>query len=179
MVAAEIRPATVGSHNYKWTGTGHHVTYHPDFTINPIPKDHRFPMSKDHLLYASLAPSRIPHIAHRPVLPSVSTLNLAHDTSYVEAFCTGTMQPSAMRQIGLPWTKALVRRTLRGVGSAVLAAHLALRYGVACTTNGGTHHAHPAHGSGWCIFNDLAVAARAVQKSCGVEKILMVDLDVH
>jgi acetoin utilization deacetylase AcuC-like enzyme len=65
-----------------------------------------------------------------------------------------------MKLIGLPWSQKLVQRTLIGTGSAVLAARLALQYGVACMTNGGTHHAHWGHGSGWCIFNDQAVAAR-------------------
>jgi len=73
-----------------------------------------------------------------------------------------------MRRIGLPWSPELVTRTLIGTGSAVLAARLALEYGVAIMCNGGTHHAHAAHGSGWCIFNDLAVAARAAQRDAGV-----------
>lgn len=84
-----------------------------------------------------------------------------------------------MRRIGLPWSERLVRRTTLGVGSAVLAARLALQYGVAVMCNGGTHHAHRAHGSGWCIFNDHAVAARAAQRDAGVGRVLILDLDVH
>ena len=84
-----------------------------------------------------------------------------------------------MRRIGLPWSPKLVQRTVIGTGSAVLAARLALQFGVAIMTNGGTHHAHYGHGSGWCIFNDLAVAARAAQRDAGVEKVLFIDLDVH
>lgn len=72
-----------------------------------------------------------------------------------------------------------MRRTLVGVGSAVLSARLALQFGVACMTNSGTHHAHPGHGSGWCIFHDQAVAARSVQRDVGVGQVLFVDLDVH
>ena len=139
---------------------GLHITYHPDFTINPIPNDHRFPMAKDHLLYEAISGSRIQHTVHHPILASPATISVAHNREYVEAFCKGTLESRAMKQIGLPWSSALVQRTLRGVGSAVLAACLAVRFGIACTTNGGTHHAHPGHGSGWCIFNDLAVAAK-------------------
>ncbi len=89
---------------------------------------------------------------------------------------SGTLPEAAMRRIGLPWSPALVRRTLIGVGSAVLAARLALQLGVAIMCNGGTHHAHPGHGSGWCIFNDLAIAARAAQRDAGVSRVLLLDL---
>jgi acetoin utilization deacetylase AcuC-like enzyme len=102
-----------------------------------------------------------------------------HDREYVDAFLGGTLSPEAMRRIGLAWSPPLVQRTLVGVGSALLSARLALQYGVACMTNGGTHHAHPGHGAGWCIFNDQAVAARAAQRDAGVGQVLFVDLDVH
>lgn len=72
----------------------------------------------------------------------------------MSSFLDGTIDPASMRRIGLPWSAALVRRTLIGTGSAVLAARLALQYGVAVMCNGGTHHAHAARGAGWCIFND-------------------------
>ena len=111
--------------------------------------------------------------------PSPQTLGLVHDPAYVQSFLNGTISPQAMRRIGLAWSRDLVRRTLAGVGSVVLAARLALQFGVACTTNGGTHHAHHAHGSGWCIFNDCAVAARAAQRDAGVDRVLILDLDVH
>jgi acetoin utilization deacetylase AcuC-like enzyme len=77
-----------------------------------------------------------------PNLPQV------HNSEYVSAFLDGSIDAARMRQIGLPWSRQLVQRTLIGVGSAVLAARLALQYGVACMCNGGTHHAHRDHGSG-------------------------------
>lgn len=83
-----------------------------------------------------------------PEVPDADTLCLAHERAYVDAFLNGSISAQAMRRIGLPWSQALVRRTLVGVGSAVLAARLALQLGVAVMTNGGTHHAHPGHGSG-------------------------------
>lgn len=157
----------------------HAVIYHPDFTINPIPDGHRFPMPKDALLHARLRELGLANRTFTPTPPDTDTLCLIHDEDYVTSFLDGTISPSAMRQIGLPWSPELVRRTVIGVGSAILAARLALQYGVAVMCNGGTHHAHRAHGSGWCIFNDQAVAARSVQRDTGVEKVLFVDLDVH
>ena len=84
-----------------------------------------------------------------PGAPDADTLCLAHEAAYVESFLSGSISAQAMRRVGLPWSQALVRRTLVGVGSAVLAARLALQLGLAVMCNGGTHHAHPGHGSGW------------------------------
>jgi acetoin utilization deacetylase AcuC-like enzyme len=84
-----------------------------------------------------------------------ATLCLAHDAQYVQSFLDGTISQQQMRSIGLPWSQQLVQRTLIGTGSAVLAARLALQYGVACMCNGGTHHAHRAHGSGAAAAADV------------------------
>jgi acetoin utilization deacetylase AcuC-like enzyme len=84
-----------------------------------------------------------------------------------------------MRRIGFPWSEALVNRTCTAVGGTVLAVELALAHGLACNTAGGTHHAFAGYGSGYCIFNDLAVAARWAQQTGQVRQVLIVDLDVH
>jgi acetoin utilization deacetylase AcuC-like enzyme len=102
-----------------------------------------------------------------------------HDFAYVDAFAAGTLDGKAMRRIGLPWSEPLVERTRAAVAGTLLAARLALRHGVACNTAGGTHHAHPDFGSGFCIFNDLAVAAKRLTTDGTVERVLIVDLDVH
>ncbi|GFH05661.1 hist_deacetyl domain-containing protein, partial [Haematococcus lacustris] len=154
-------------------------SYHPDMQIQPVAEGHRFPMPKDHLLYLALREEGLAGSTFTPAYPDRDTLLLAHTPDYVDSFLEGRLSASAMRSIGLPWSPALVQRTLVGTGSAVLAARLALQYGVACMCNGGTHHAHPSHGSGWCVFNDQAVAARAAQRDAGVGKVLFVDLDVH
>ncbi|RME64211.1 MAG: histone deacetylase, partial [Caldilineae bacterium] len=92
---------------------------------------------------------------------------------------TGRLDSRAMRRIGFPWSPALVTRTCAAVGGTILAARLALSHGVACSTAGGTHHAHRDWGSGYCIFNDLAVAARWVQREGLARRVLILDLDVH
>ena len=157
----------------------HPVVFHDDMRINPIPDDHRFPMQKDAMLYDRLCALGLAARTFAPAPPDAATLCLVHDEAYVRGFLDGSIDAAAMRRIGLPWSEALVRRTLIGTGSAVLAARLAAQFGAAVMCNGGTHHAHRARGAGWCIFNDQAVAARAAQRDAGVEKVLFVDLDVH
>ncbi|KAK9804399.1 hypothetical protein WJX72_010951 [[Myrmecia] bisecta] len=147
--------------------------------LSPLPEGHRFPMPKDALVYDRLVEVGLAKMTFQPRLPDADTLSLVHDQAYVTSFLDGSLSDAAMRRIGLPWSERLLRRTLIGTGSAVLAARLALQYGVACMTNGGTHHAHAGYGSGWCIFNDLAVAARAAQRDAGIRKVVFVDLDVH
>lgn len=156
------------------------VVYHPDY-VTPLPPEHRFPMPKfwmvQHLLLRDglITPRQI----HRPVIASPPLLAQVHTDAYIQAFCAGTLDTKAQRRIGLPWSDSLVTRTRTAVGGTVLTAQLALQYGLACNTAGGTHHAFPDFGSGFCIFNDLAVAARTVLAAGLVHQILIVDLDVH
>jgi len=121
----------------------------------------------------------IPEQFHTPKRPPAEWIELVHTPEYVQAYCEGTLDPKAQRRIGLPWSPALVNRTCTAVGGTILTAQLALQYGLACNTAGGTHHAFPSYGSGFCIFNDLAIASRVLQQLGLVEKILILDLDVH
>jgi len=158
----------------------HAIVYHDDFSINPIQEDHRFPMPKDTLLYQALREQGMAKLVLTPSMPSVEDLCMVHDPSYVHRFMDGTLSDREMRKIGLPWSPELVQRTLIGVGSAIEAARYAVEHqSIAVMCNGGTHHAHADHGSGWCIFNDQAVSCRFVQKYHGVKNVLFVDLDVH
>jgi acetoin utilization deacetylase AcuC-like enzyme len=116
---------------------------------------------------------------YAPEVPPREWIEWVHEREYVAAYCEGTLDAKAMRRIGLPWSPALVNRTCTALGGTILTARLALEYGLACNTAGGTHHAFPGYGSGFCIFNDLAVAARVVQKMGLAKQILIVDLDVH
>jgi acetoin utilization deacetylase AcuC-like enzyme len=138
-------------------------------------------MSKFKLLAELLVADRIttPENIYKPELPPREWLELVHQPEYVKAYCEGTLDPKAQRRIGLPWSSALANRTCIAVGGTILTAKLALKHGIACNTAGGTHHAFPDYGSGFCIFNDLAIAARVLQQLRLVEKILIVDLDVH
>ena len=120
-----------------------------------------------------------PEQFHTPKRPPTEWIELVHTPEYVQAYCDGTLDPKAQRRIGLPWSPALVNRTCTAVGGTILTAQLALQYGLACNTAGGTHHAFPSYGSGFCIFNDLAIASRVLQQLGLIQKILILDLDVH
>jgi len=120
-----------------------------------------------------------PEQFHLPEPPPIEWIQFVHTSEYVQAYCQGTLDPKAQRRIGLPWSPALVNRTCTAVGGTILTAQLALKYGLACNTAGGTHHAFPSYGSGFCIFNDLAISARVLQQLGLAQKILILDLDVH
>jgi acetoin utilization deacetylase AcuC-like enzyme len=156
------------------------IIYHPDY-IAPLPPGHRFPMSKFQQLYELLLAEGVAQLEqfHIPEIPSSAFIELVHTPEYVQAYCQGTLEPKAQRRIGLPWSPALANRTCVAVGGTILTAQLALSHGLACNTAGGTHHAFPNYGSGFCIFNDLAIACRVLQKLRLVQKVLIVDLDVH
>ena len=156
------------------------LVYHPDY-VTPLPPAHRFPMPKFGAVYEALIRDGIAGLEqfHTPDRATTELLQLAHDAAYIQAYQSGTLDAKAMRRIGFPWRAELVHRTCMAVGGTVLTAQLALEYGIACNTAGGTHHAHADFGSGFCIFNDLAVTARFLQTNGLVEQILIVDLDVH
>ncbi len=156
------------------------VIYHSDY-VTPLPAGHRFPMPKFKLLRDLLVRERV--IAedqiYQPGRPPQDWLELVHDSSYVQAYCEGGLEPKAQRRIGLPWSEGLVRRTCTAVGGTILTAKLALNHGLACNTAGGTHHAFPGYGAGFCIFNDIAIATRLLKRQNLLKTVLVVDLDVH
>lgn len=156
------------------------LVYHPDYTT-PLPGNHRFPMLKFRKVYETLVRDGIASLDqfHCPAPAPRAWLELAHASAYVEAYLTGTLDARALRRIGFPWSASLVNRTCVALAGTVLAAELALQHGLACNTAGGTHHAHHDYGSGFCIFNDLAVAPRLLQQRGLVQRALIIDLDVH
>jgi acetoin utilization deacetylase AcuC-like enzyme len=156
------------------------LIYHPNY-VAPIANTNRFPMEKFRLLYEMLLADGVarPEQFFRPELPELDAIALVHDRKYVDAYWTGNLDPKAQRRIGLPWSPELADRTRIAVGGTLLTARLALAHGLACNTAGGTHHAFPSYGSGFCIFNDLAIASRVLLQEGLVKKILIVDLDVH
>jgi acetoin utilization deacetylase AcuC-like enzyme len=156
------------------------LIYHPDY-VAPLPPGHRFPMLKFKQLHDRLLAEGVITAAqvHAPAPPPLDWIERVHTPTYVRAYCAGTLDPQAQRRIGLPWSLPLVNRTCTAVGGTILTAQLALQTGLACNTAGGTHHAFPSYGSGFCIFNDLAIAARTLQAQGLAQTILIVDLDVH
>lgn len=156
------------------------LVYHPDY-VTELPPGHRFPMPKFGRVYQRLIRDGVAGLDqfHCPAIATREQLLLAHDKAFVDAYFDGSIDARAMRRIGFPWSAELVRRTRAAVGGTILTAELALRFGLACNTAGGTHHAYRDFGSGFCIFNDIAVAARYVQAGGLVERVLVVDLDVH
>ncbi|MDB4837638.1 histone deacetylase [Marinomonas sp.] len=156
------------------------LVFHPNYSI-PFPAGHRFPMSKFRLLAEILREQGIltADNEYQPAPLSLATLMQAHESDYVQRFIRGELTAKEEKEIGLPWSEWLVERTLRAVSGTILTSELALEHGLACHLAGGTHHAFPHKGSGFCIFNDLAVASLALINGGKAKKILIVDCDVH
>ncbi|MEN9945221.1 MAG: hypothetical protein RLY18_1179 [Pseudomonadota bacterium] len=111
---------------------------------------------------------------------SDTELLLAHDPSYVQRVITGTLSEAEQKEIGFPWSEKMVERSRRSVGATIAACHSAIEEGVAVNLAGGTHHAYRNKGSGFCVFNDAAIAARILMRHpISLQKIGILDLDVH
>jgi acetoin utilization deacetylase AcuC-like enzyme len=152
--------------------------YYCDHHEIPLPQGHRFPISKYRLLRERLdASGRFQLVPAPPADPQA--VELVHDSDYVRAFLGGHLSAAVMRRIGFPWSEPLVRRTLASVGGTLSAAQDALATGFGGNLAGGTHHAFRDSGAGFCVFNDIAVAAAMLRARNGVERIAIVDLDVH
>lgn len=152
--------------------------YYTDQYVLPLPPGHRFPMRKYAALrerVATMAGSRL----HEPAAATVAELTRVHDPAYVDAVVDGTLDAAALRRIGFPWSAAMVERSRRSTGATIAACRSALSHGCGINLAGGTHHAHAGFGEGFCVFNDAAVAARAMQAEAQVGTVLIVDLDVH
>ena len=153
---------------------------HPAYSF-PFPAKHRFPMDKFDLLHRYLREHGLAGSENtfRPGRCKAELIKLAHCANYVTDFIDGRFTPQQERRMGLPWSEALVRRTCISPAGTLLAAHLALKFGVACHLAGGTHHAHRDFASGFCIFNDLAISALALLRYTQLKRILIFDVDVH
>ena len=147
----------------------------------PLPNGHRFPIAKYERLRGRIVEEGIVHpgSVREPERISLDALRLVHTVDYVDRFCAGRLSPHELRRLGFPWSPALVERARRAVGGTVEAAAAALSEGVAMNLAGGTHHAFPDRGEGFCVFNDVAVAVRSLQRERRVRSVAVVDLDVH
>lgn len=154
--------------------------YYSDHHEVILPPGHRFPMGKYAQLRRALLDGVVPEPAFVAApLAQRDELILAHDPAYVDAFFAGTLDVAAMRTIGLPWSAALVARTRASAGGTLAAVRHARACGFAANLAGGTHHAAFDRGSGFCVFNDLAVAARWLLATNPAERVLVFDADVH
>lgn len=153
---------------------------HPNYSY-AFPGRHRFPMEKFGLLLSYLQSKNLASAKNifRPGKIKSSVLNLAHCPNYVQRFVANNMSSSEIKNLGLPWSEELLLRTLISPNGTLLTAKLALKYGVSCHLAGGTHHAHRDFASGFCIFNDLAITAKALLWQKQVKSVLIFDCDVH
>jgi acetoin utilization deacetylase AcuC-like enzyme len=161
--------------------------FYADHFVLPLPEGHRFPMAKYARLRERLA-AELPQVSLREAQPaSDGELALVHTPAYIDAVRSGTLAPAAQREIGFPWSPAMAERARRSVGATVQACRQAMvGGGLAANLAGGTHHAYADKGSGFCVFNDAAVAARLMQaeharanRVRGMLRVAIVDLDVH
>jgi acetoin utilization deacetylase AcuC-like enzyme len=144
----------------------------------PLPAGHKFPMSKYGLLRERIARDGFWRLETAAPAP-VETIALAHDLDYVSQFINGTLPVGAMRRIGFPWSPGLVARTLASAGGTLAATRDALDIGFGGTLAGGTHHAFRGEGSGFCVFNDVAIAIYSLRADGQARRVVVVDLDVH
>ena len=158
------------------------LAFYADQFVLPLPQGHRFPMKKYEML-RHLLHERIKGV--RFCVPEPATdgqLALAHHPDYIERVTNGTLSDQDMRQIGFPWSLAMVERSRRSTGATISACRAALQEGASVNLAGGTHHAFHDRGEGFCVFNDTVVAARMLQAENIQHRqlsVLVIDLDVH
>jgi len=160
------------------------VHYSTQFVL-PLPPGHRFPMAKYQMLRDRLADELAGDLQLRQAPPATDgELALVHTPRYIQAISDGSVEPQVMREIGFPWSEAMVERARRSVGATISACRAAFTDGIAANIAGGTHHAYAHKGGGFCVFNDAAVAARLMQAERSRSRskplnVAIVDLDVH
>ena len=155
--------------------------FYSDTFVLPLPAGHRFPMEKYALLRRRVSESRIV-APERLLIPHAATdeeLGRAHAPEYLRRVQAGDLTPQEVRRIGFPWSPEMVERSRRSSGATIEACRAALEDGVAANLAGGTHHAYGDHGEGYCVFNDSAVAARAMQAEGRARRVVIIDCDVH
>ena len=151
---------------------------HKDYFAK-IGDDHKFPINKFGELANYLIQNKIVKKFHKPYACSLETLSYAHSKDYISNIKNKTLSKEEVKKIGFPLVDSVVQRSLVATGGTVLASKLAINYGISCNTAGGSHHANYKGGAGYCVFNDVAVAAHYLLNRGLANKILIVDLDVH
>ncbi len=156
------------------------IVHHPAYCAD-LPANHRFPMDKFRAVADLIRGEGLLDGGsfYRPRPAPFEWVALAHDPAYVDQVFNGTVPEGIAREIGFPMREDIALRARCATGGTVLTCYLALEHGIACNTAGGSHHARRAHGAGFCVFNDVAVALRVMQADGAIGKALIVDLDVH
>jgi acetoin utilization deacetylase AcuC-like enzyme len=156
------------------------LVFHPIYSQLNLSIRHRFPIEKYQGIHDRLRELQVPESSF--IAPDPMTerqLCQVYNPLYVKQLISGTLDPKAMRRIGFPWSEQLIRRSLTAVGGTVLTAKLALEQGKALNLTGGYHHAFANYGAGFCLFNDLYLAALSMLQTKGIDKVLIFDCDVH
>ena len=155
--------------------------FYADHFVLPLPEGHRFPMAKYQLLRQRVIESGLvePERLKVPQPVTQAELSLVHHEHYMDKVFNGSLSAREIRRIGFPWSPEMVERSQRSVGATIAACRSALKEGIAANLAGGTHHAYPDHGEGYCVYNDVAVAARVMQSEGLVNRVLILDCDVH
>lgn len=153
--------------------------FYTDHYVLPLPPGHRFPMEKYSQLRDLVGRLSGIELLEAPAISDTQIL-YAHDPAYLIKILEGSLSPKEQQEIGFPWSPQMVERSRRSAGATLEAAKVALQEGFAANLAGGTHHAYRNRGSGFCVFNDSAITARALQKEISPKlKVAIVDLDVH
>jgi acetoin utilization deacetylase AcuC-like enzyme len=157
-----------------------HCWSSPRYAIT-LPAGHRFPMVKYALLREGVlaAGTITASTLHEPGRADHADLLRVHTAGYVDGVEHGTLDPAHQRRIGLPWSTAFVERAFRVVRGTIEASEHAVTHGIAMNLAGGTHHAFPDRGEGFCVFNDVAIAIRRLLDLGRIRRACVIDLDVH
>jgi acetoin utilization deacetylase AcuC-like enzyme len=157
------------------------LLFYSDHFVLPLPEGHRFPMAKYGLLRRQVMETGLVPAENlrEPAAATDSQLTLVHHPEYVCKVASGHLNEREIRRMGFPWSLELVERSRRSVGATIAASRAALEGTPAANLAGGTHHAYPDHGEGFCVFNDVAAAARLMQAEGRCRRVLIVDCDVH
>ena len=154
------------------------IVNHKDYFAK-IGDDHRFPINKFGALADYLLKEKVVNKFHIPYPCSDETIKRAHSENYIKQIKNKTKKKNAIKKIGFPLIDSVIQRSLIATGGTVLASKLAINYGLACNTAGGSHHANFDSGAGYCVFNDVAVASQYLLDRGLAGRILILDLDVH
>lgn len=156
------------------------LIYHPCYSALQLPIRHRYPIGKYQRLYERLLQAGVPaaHFIQQSPAATQEQLQTVHCQDYIQSLCDGSIDPKRLRRIGFPWSEFLIYRSLQSCGGTMNTVDFALRDGLALHLSGGYHHAFHADGAGFCLFNDLALAAQHALTQ-GISKVLIFDCDVH